>query len=128
MKYPAERLLKRAIVAVIASLALVLGSVVPAQAATTITLSGHVYLGDETRSAGAGEVDVTVLFFGQPRGTTTTDANGDYEIEVTPNSSLLLTLKFDYRGAETFSSGYWPGTFDQFFAGRLVVERGTAEG
>ena len=83
----------------------------PAVAAdTTRVVSGHVYLGDSARSATAGEVTVRATFPSTYAPiTTTTDADGNYQISITTSTpSVLVALTFTYSGTEPFSGGVWP--------------------
>src|SRR5687768_4367762 len=107
----------RALIGALAGLALVLastgltvGSPGPAAAATDRSISGHVYLGDLTRSATAGEVKVSWLRSGYTPGPsqfTYTDAAGNYALTgLTPASGY--SVRFDYIGTDPFGPMLWP--------------------
>lgn len=95
-------------IAIVATLA---SSALTGTAATatpdTIVLSGHVFLGDATTSAGINEVGIAYRVW-QPQWFTTsdlakTDANGDFQITV--SAPAILALEFHYLGSGNYVDG-----------------------
>jgi hypothetical protein len=101
----------RSLVAVLAAVLMVAGGVaLPAQAASDVVVSGHVFLGTSSRSATAGEVTITIIRGGWPDIITTTDASGNYTATINSvNPNNHARVKFTNNGTGDFAGGYWPG-------------------
>ncbi len=113
------RVVRAVAAAAVAALALAGLVAAPAHAARAVdvprVITGHVWLGDTSLSAGAGEVTITAKrenWHTWPTATATTDANGDYTLNVT--ASARYTVTYTYNGTGPYSSMVYPqATFPQ---------------
>ncbi len=93
----------------VAAVALAVAGAVPAFAATTITISGHVSVGDASHAAADGQVQVswanggTTVWAGAP--SVMTDASGNYSITGLPAGNSY-SLRFDTLSGLTGSVEY----------------------
>ncbi|WP_439591090.1 FG-GAP-like repeat-containing protein [Microbacterium sp.] len=117
--------LTRAVAGVIVAALAIVGLVpAPASAAEfTRTVSGHVYLGDATRSAVAGEVTVTARLTGMGSVSTSTDAAGNYSLAIASTlTTVYPLLTFTYNGTEDFNSGIYPSYPTGAYSGTRTIQ------